>query len=995
MALLPESAASPAAELLSLDALIGRLDGSLDGEAHADSLSKMLYAQDASVYQERPAGVVFPRTRRDLQRVVALCAQLKLPLIPRAAGTSLAGQCVGGGLVVDVGRYLNRILELNVEERWVRVEPGVILDDLNRHLAPHGLFFGPDTSTSNRCMIGGMVGNNSCGSHSILYGTTRDHVLAMEVILSDGAIERISPWSERELEQRRARPGALGAALTALDAILREQAELIRERYPRREVTRRNTGYALDELLVAAPYQEGGAPFDLSRLLCGSEGTLALTTEVTLNLVELPRHRALLCAHFGSLDEALRATLVAVGHGPAAVELIDKRILDLALNNIEQRRNTSFIEGDPEALLAVEFYAPSLDALDASCLALRADFKARQMAYAVVRVDPPQDHAVWDLRKAGLGILMGVPGDVKPVTVVEDTAVAVEVLPDYIRDFSQIMARHDTQCVYYAHASAGELHLRPELNIKDPVDVAKFLSIAREVTELVKRYGGSLSGEHGDGRLRAPMLEQFYGEALVESHRRLKRAFDPDHLLNPGKIVDAEPMDHAWRFVPGEETPETETYFDWSADLGLVRAIEKCNGAGACRKRAEAGGTMCPSYMATLNEKDSTRGRANVFRQLVGLNHDPRRAMAREELHEVMDLCLSCKACKSECPANVDMARMKAEFLQHYYDQRGTPLSAKMFARYGALSKIASRAPALANASLRFPFSRAAMSKLMGISPHRELPRYARRPFRAIYAEWDRKRARRAPDLRPVVGLYVDPFTEYTEPWIAVAATRVLDAGGFNVQLLQAIEDDGRAHISKGMLREVKPLMNRNIVAATRFMADHPTAKIVGIEPSALLTFRDEAPDLVDGPLKEAALAFGSRCVLLDEFLVEQHALGRFDAPWDPRVRGERLLLHGHCHQKAMVGVAPTVGALKLAGYEVEALKTGCCGMAGSFGYEEKHYAVSMQIGELALFPALREKAEASAGVVAPGTSCRHQISDGVGMKASHPAIFLERALAR
>lgn len=978
-----------ALDLTGAKAALAQLSDALDGEARFDHLHRMLYAQDASVYQQEPLGVAFPRSRADVERLVAFARAVGASLIPRAAGTSLAGQCVGDGLVVDIGRHMNRVLELNVEERWVRVQPGVILDDLNRFLAPHGLFFGPDTSTASRCMIGGMIGNNSCGTHSILYGTTRDHVLDLEVVFADGTVARIEPWEGEAYAEQLAREDALGQGLRAIDAVLREHAELIRERYPRPEVKRRNTGYAFDELLAMAPYDEQGSPFALTRLLCGSEGTLGLVTEARLNLVDLPRHKAVVCVHFDSLDESLRATVAAVEHDPAAVELIDRRILDLASGNIEQQRNRFFIEGEPEAILAVEFYRDSLDAIDEACEGLVADMKARGWGYAYPRIDPPRERAVWALRKAGLGILMGVPGDVKPVTVVEDTAVAVDVLPDYIEDFSALMDKYGTRCVYYAHASVGELHLRPELNIKDPEDVEKFIGIARDVTDLVKKYGGSVSGEHGDGRLRSPMLEQFYGEVLTEAHRRVKRAFDPDGLLNPGKIVDAAPIDESWRFEPGEQTPEVDTYFDWEADQGLIRAIEKCNGAGACRKRAEAGGTMCPSYMATLDEKDSTRGRANVFRNLVRENQDPRRAMASPELYEAMELCLSCKGCKSECPANVDMGRMKAEFLQHYHDAHGTPLSSLLFANYGKLSRVGARVPWLANFSLRFGPSRWLMGKLMDIAPERELPAYDRHPFRRRYAAWRRHVGRPALD-RPVVGLYVDPFTEYTEPELGMAAVRVLEAAGWRVVVLP-IEDDGRTYLSKGLVRQAKKVAARAIEQAVAWMERYPDAQVVGLEPSALLTFVDEIPDLVPASQRADARRFAERCVLAEEFIAQAAREGRFEAPWREGSRGP-IVLHGHCHQKALVGVGATVEALELAGYEVHTLPTGCCGMAGSFGYEAEHYELSMKIGELVLFPSLRELPEQHA-IAAPGTSCRHQIKDGVGRRAQHPIIWLERAM--
>ncbi len=970
--------------------LARELADQIDGELRIDDLYRMLYAQDASIYQEEPLGVVFPRHRQDLEDIMRLARTLRVPVIPRAAGTSLAGQCVGDGLVIDVGRHMNQILEVNVAERWARVQPGVILDDLNRALKPHGLFFAPDTSTANRCMIGGMIGNNSCGTHSILYGTTRDHVLAMEVVLADGTVAQIAPWDEGALTMHRERADALGEGLRAIDGALREHEALIRARYPRREVKRRNTGYALDELLDAAPYTQGGGDFDLIRLLCGSEGTLALTSEATLRLVPLPKHKGLLAAHFGSLEESLRATVAAVAYDPAAVELIDKRILDLSSQNLEQQRNRAFVQGDPEALLVVEFWRDTPKAIDAACAALEADLRAAGLGYAYPRIDPPRDREVWELRKAGLGVLMGVPGDMKPVTLVEDTAVAVDVLPDYIREFAEIMARHDTQCVYYAHASVGELHLRPEINIKEIDGAETFKQIAVEVTELVKKYGGSISGEHGDGRLRAPMLEQFFGETLAQVHVDIKRAFDPEGLLNPRKIVDALPIDTGWRAQPGAPTPEVDTLFSWDADMGLVRAVEKCNGAGACRKPAAAGGTMCPSYMVTLDEKDSTRGRANVFRHLLMENEDPRRAMASPDLYDAMELCLSCKGCKSECPANVDMSRMKAEFLQHHHDAHGTPLAARVFGHYRALSRMAAIVPALANFIVGLAITRWLMRLTLGVSPKRLLPAYARRTFQSQYRAM--RRAGGEPDAaRPLVWLYVDPFTEYTEPELGMAAVQVLEAGGWRVEVLP-IQDDGRTQLSKGLVRSAKGLMARNMQTLAPLFEAHPDAKIVGLEPSALLTFRDETPELIDDPtLREVARDLSTRAMLVDEFVVWATGVGQFDAPW--RGSMSQVMLHGHCHQKAIAGAGATVQALRLAGYEVNLLNTGCCGMAGSFGYEDRHYDLSMQIGELVLFPAVRA-AQGGVEVVAPGTSCRHQIVDGTGRSARHPVLLLQDALA-
>ncbi len=959
----------------------------LEGELHADPLHRMLYAQDASVYQEEPLGVVYPRSTEDVQAVVEFAKKMGIALIPRGGGTSLAGQCVGPGLVMDMGRHMNRILEVNVEQRWVRVQPGVILDDLNRHLAQYGLFFGPDTSTANRCMIGGMIGNNSCGSHSIYYGTTRDHLLELGVVLADASFERLSEWDEAEWARQLEREDLLGDGLRALDAALSDNAELIRDRYPRPDVVRRNTGYPLDVLLDAGPYTPDGPDISLARFLCGTEGTLAVTTEAKLNLVDAPRENILVCVHFDTLRSSLEATIAAVEHGPAAVELMDRPILELTKHNIEQKRNRFFVEGDPEAILVVEFYGDTVEELEDKAEQLIADFKSKDFGYSYPIVRPPRDKMVWELRKAGLGLLMGTKGDTKPVTVVEDTAVALDALPDYIDEFAQIMDDYDTRCVYYAHASVGELHLRPELNLKELEDAEKFEGIAGDVADLVRKYRGALSGEHGDGRLRAPLLERFYGEEIIELHRQVKGALDPENLFNPNKIVDPEPLRADWRFVPGEPTPEVDTVFDWSGELGLVRAVEKCNGAGVCRKRAEAGGTMCPSYMATLDEKDSTRGRANVFRQALH-SPDPRAAFRSQELHDALDLCLSCKGCKSECPANVDMARMKAEFTQQYYDKKGTPLSALVFGHYRELSRLASIVPWLANFMMSFVLTRWLMRLTLKIAKQRQLPKYASRRFTKHFAEY--RKGTPAPQSAEAVWLYVDPFCEYAEPEVAMAAVRVLEAAGYRVDVLP-IEDDGRTLLSKGLVRDARELTEDNMRRLEPLFAEHPDRKIVGLEPSALLTFRDESRDLVDASLKSVADDCAERAMLLEEFVADAADRGGFEGVF---ATGERtpVMLHGHCHQKAIVGVEPTEQALAHAGYDVETIPSGCCGMAGSFGYEAAHYDLSMEIGELVLFPAVRD-ADEDRLICAPGTSCRHQIHDGAQRDAVHPAILLERAL--
>ena len=962
-------------------------------DVRRDLLHRLLYAQDASIYAETPVGVAFPRNRKELQDLVRVCNGAGIPMIPRAGGTSLAGQCVGDGLVVDTGRHMNRILELNVEERWVRVEPGVILDDLNRYLAPHGLFFGPDTSTSNRCMIGGMVGNNSCGSHSILYGNTMRHVLEIGAVFADGTYELLQPWDEEELERHLKRDDYVGRGLRELRDVVAAHRDLIVERYPPPEMIRRNTGYPLDDVAYRAPFGEestppsggGGAPktepFSLARFLCGTEGTLAFTTEIKLNLVARPKKKLLVCAHFDDLMAALQATVIAVRHDPAAVELIDRRILEQTKHNIEQRKNRFFIEGDPDAILVIEFYRDTDEELRKAADAIILELESAKLGYAYPIVSPPEDKNVWELRKAGLGILMGIPGDKKAVSVIEDTAVSVDVLPDYIADVMQLMAKYGTDTVYHAHASVGELHIRPELDLKDPVDVRKLADIAKDVADLVRDYHGSLSGEHGDGRVRAPYLPDFFGPEVYELHRRIKRAFDPNGIFNPHKIVEPEPIDADLRFEPGAPTPEVETLFDWSSDLGLVRATEKCNGAGACRKRAEAGGTMCPSYMATLEEKDTTRGRANVFRQL--LLEGPDEAMASHVVYEAMDLCLSCKGCKRECPANVDLARLKAEFTQHYWDEHGTPLSALFFGYYAFFSRLAMLAPRLANFVMTFALTRWLMGRLLKLAPERSIPAYADEPFR----RWWQKRSKPTlDDNAPTVWLYVDPFTEYTEPEIAIAATELLESCGRRVELFP-VTDDGRTFLSKGLVRRAKKLANDWLRRIRTELDGHPDRVVLGLEPSALLTFVDEWPDLADIDVKPAAKDLASRSMLLEDYVALEIEKGRLTCEWSG---SGAVLLHGHCHQKALVGTSGTERALRAAGYEVKTIPSGCCGMAGSFGYEQRHYDVSMKIGELILFPALR--ADDDSKVCAPGTSCRHQIKDGTGRSAEHPAILLQRA---
>ncbi len=957
-----------------LSSKLDALSSKLEGEVEYDYLTNILYAQDASVYTLQPKAVAFPKSTDDISKIMKFANDNELPLVPRGAGTSLAGQTICEGIVLDIGRYMNKIIEVNAAEKWVRVQPGVVLDELNRALEDTGLWFGPDTSTASRCMIGGMIGNNSCGTHSILYGNTMQHVLDMEIVFSDGSIFDIKPWNQTELDAILATETRLSEVVRFLVDITKENATLIREKFPDVSVIRRNTGFPLDEIANQIP--NGDNDFSLSRFLCGTEGTLAVTTEVKLNLVPRPKAKGVVCVHFDDLMDALKATVIAVEHNPSAVELIDRRILEQTKSNIEQSRNRSFVQGDPDAILVVEFYGATESEIDADLVNLVNVFKENNLGFAHPIIKSPEDKKVWALRKAGLGILMGIPGDKKAVSVVEDTAVPVVDLPEYVAEIMEIMKREKTQSVYHAHASVGELHIRPELNLKDPEDIGKFIRIAEDVADLVAKYRGSLSGEHGDGKVRSPLIARVMGDDVVELFRKTKEVFDPKGILNPNNIVNPNPMTDDFRYPVGLKSPEVDTLFDWSADQGFFRAVEKCNGAGLCRRKAEAGGTMCPSYMATLDEKDSTRGRANVLRNL--LLSDTKLAMESKIAYESLDLCVSCKGCKSECPANVDMGRMKAEFLQKYHDKEGLPTSAWFFGNYVKNARMAALMPGLSNWGSSLGLTKFVLKKFAGVSDRRVLPKIQKgitKSFRPFEGE------------KETVWLYVDPFIDFTEPKIGESVIAVLRKLGFGIELLP-VSDDGRSFLSKGLVRKAKALMNRNVETLAPLLKKYPDRKIVGIEPSALLTFCDEQIDLVNSDNKSVAEDIASRSLLFDDFIAAQLS-GLSYAHTGER---ENLVLHGHCHQKALVGTTGTEKALTHFGYDIETLATGCCGMAGSFGYEDKHYEVSMKIGELVLFPELRKSEKR---VVAPGTSCRHQIKDGVAKNAFHPSAFILEALQK
>lgn len=966
------------------------LQGQLDGPLYFDTVMRTLYATDASAYRELPLAVAVPRTEGDIKKLIHFARAEQISLIPRAAGTSLAGQVVGSGIVVDVSKEFTRILEINADEKWVRVEPGVIRDELNMFLKPYGFLFGPETSTANRAMIAGMVGNNSCGSHSVIYGSTREHLLEVRAFLSDGSEVIFKPLTEEEFEAKCQSKNKLEAAIYQnIKTILGNAAnrEEINREFPDPLITRRNTGYALDSLLALSPFTPGGDPFNFCKLIAGSEGTLAFITEIKLNITPLPpKEQGLLCIHFHNVDEALRANVIAMQHHPSASELMDHYILDCTKNNIEQRKNRFFVQGDPGAVLVVEFRCDTREEVKQKTAGLEEELRAAGLGYHFPLVFAEDSQKVWSLRKAGLGLLGNIPGDEKAVPVIEDTAVKVDDLPAYIKEFNEILKRYNLYSVHYAHAGSGELHLRPLIDLKTKEGNRLFRKIAEEIATLVKKYRGSLSGEHGDGRLRGEFIRQMIGEHNYDLLKQVKQAWDPNHVFNPGKIVDTPPMNTMLRYEPGQETPEFKTYLSFGK-IDILQHAEQCNGTGECRKTHLSGGTMCPSYMVTKNEKDTTRARANIVREML-TRSDKKNRFDHEEIREVMDNCLGCKGCKSECPSNVDVAKMKMEFLQHYYDANGVPFRSKMIGNFSKLSAVASYFPGVYNFFVTNRFTSVAFKKIVGFAPKRSLPPLSKTTLR----RWIKKHPAPAPKpTQKRVYLFCDEFTNYNDAHIGIKAVRLLRGLGYDVVIPEHVES-GRAFMSKGLLKKAKVIAEKNVLALKELItAETP---LVGIEPSAILSFRDEYPDLVDESLRNDAARLGVNCFIFSEFIAAEIDLGHIrpeQFTQDTRV----VKLQGHCHQKALTNIALTQKILSVPeNYKVRIIASGCCGMAGSFGYEKEHYDLSMQVGELVLFPTVRKTPE-DCLIAAPGTSCRHQIKDGTGRLSQHPAEILYDALIK
>ncbi|WP_367209428.1 FAD-binding and (Fe-S)-binding domain-containing protein [Sphingobacterium sp. R2] len=948
-----------------------------------DQTMLLAYSTDASVYQEKPLAVAIPADIGDIKELIDFARQNRVTIIPRTAGTSLAGQVVGHGIIMDISRHFNHIIELNVEEQWVRVQPGVIRDDLNNYLKPFGLMFGPETSTASRAMIGGMIGNNSSGLHSIVWGDTRNNLISANVILDDCSEVAFESLDEAGFFKKLLLTGREGDIYRHMNSLLTNPQHLsaIETGYPKRSITRRNTGYALDILC------DRSGPFNMCNLLAGSEGTLAVVTEAKLKLMPLPPPElGLLCVHFADMVECMHGNVVALAHKPEASELVDKYIMDFTVGHPTYKFNRFFIEGDPQALLIVEFRGHTAAETAAKAMALKADLVSRGLGYAYPYITGmDQTNLVWDVRKAGLGLIRNLPGDSQPVNLIEDCAVSPEDLPAYVNDIQKLLVEEGVHASYYAHAGAGELHIEPFVNLKTAAGKRTFRSILEKTSDLVLKYNGSLSGEHGDGRLRGEFIGKVLGDKVYKLLEEVKFIFDPQGVFNANKIVNTPPMDSHLRYDNDSNRTEIKTYFDFSKDESILRLAEKCSGSGDCRKTEITGGTMCPSFMATRDEKDTTRARANMLRQFL-TNSTKKNRFDHEEIKEVMDLCLSCKGCKTECPSSVDVAKMKAEFLQHYYDEHGAGFRTMLIANFTYSQKLGSWVAPLYNFVVKNDFLSGLVKKIVGFAPKRSLPTVNG----TTLSQWVKTQGP-VKDAKRKVYLFSDEFTEYNDAEIGITAYKLLIALGYEVIIPKHVQS-GRTYLSKGFVKEAKNIANKNIHFLKELITDE--TPLLGVEPSGIITFRDEYLSLVDDDIRIEAQNIAKNALMIDEFLLTEMKAGRIRQE-QFTTAARKIKLHGHCYQKAFHLVTVTEQVLSFpTNFSVETIPSGCCGMAGSFGYEAEHYDVSMKVAELVLLPAVR-KTEADTLIAAAGTSCRHQIKDGVGRKSYHPVEILYDALLK
>jgi len=965
--------------------MLTKFENEFKGEWFDSLTYRTIYATDASVYRELPHAVVYPKDANDILLLIEWAKQNKKSLIPRGAGTSLAGQVVGKGIVVDISKHLNQILEINEKEQWVRVQPGVILDELNKQLAPYKLFFGPETSTSNRCTIGGMIGNNSCGARSLIYGSTRDHLLEVSGFLADGSFVTFKNITNQEFQDKCKLSTTEGRIYSFTKSLLEDAniQNIIKESYPDSRLKRRNMGYAIDLLLESEIFNKNSSePFNFCKLIAGSEGTLFFITEAKLNLVPLPPSCVgLLCVHLDSLSDAFKANLVALKHQPTSVELMDNTILKLASANVEQQKNRFFVEGDPAAILIVEFVADTFDTIQQKSQWLINELKSNSLGYAYPLVKGKDTSKVWNLRKAGLGVLSNMEGSRKPVAVIEDTAVHPEFLESYMHDMEQMLQQLGLSCVYYAHIGTGEIHLRPVLDLKSKNDKKLFRQVAEETAKLVKKYKGSLSGEHGDGRLRGEFIPFMFGNEIYELLKQIKYTWDPHNIYNPGKIVNTPPMDSSLRYHDEYRYQETNTFFDFSKDGSFLSAIEKCNGSADCRKSSLIGGTMCPSYMATKHEKNTTRARANMLREIISSHENPYKS---KELYEILDLCLSCKGCKTECPSNVDMAKFKAEFLQHYYENHRIPLRSIVVANITKLYKIGRWIKPITNFVLSNKITNGILKSSLRIASNRNFPLLSKHSFQ----KWSKKNSIKKG--KTDVYIFNDEFTNFIDSELGIYAVLLLENLGYSVNVLPVLES-GRTYISKGLVKKAKKIAHKNIDILSSIVA--PDSVIIGIEPSAILSFRDEYLEFTDDFHRPLAKQLSKQVMTIEEFILKEFKAGSIKRE-QFTTKEQDILVHVHCQFKAIANKQTIIEVLSIPEhFTITEIPSGCCGMAGSFGFEKEHYELSMKIGEMILFPAVRN-AKPGTIIVANGTSCRQQIKDGTGVTAFHPIEILFKAIS-
>ncbi|MCM4173480.1 FAD-binding oxidoreductase [Arenibacter sp. TNZ] len=937
------------------------LRDSIQGEVLTDNYSLGMYATDASIYQIKPLAVVLPRDSEDVKKAVAVAYENKITILPRGAGTSLAGQTVGESMILDFSKHMNSLLEINEAEKWVRVQPGMVRDNLNEVLKPYGLHFAPDPATSSRANVGGMVGNNSSGTKSILYGKTVDHVLEASVLLADGTQLHLKNCPPVEYSEKASQTDREGEIYASFKKLIHTHSEEIKERFPK--VMRRVGGYNLDEFTYTDQW-------NLGKLICGSEGTLATTLELKLNLTDLPTHRSVCVVHFTEVLEAISAVESMLPYTPSAIEILDKTVIDLSRQNLTTKHHCHFIEENPAAILIVEFYGDTMEDVMDRPRRMIAQLKDNDVGYAYPLFPEGQAYEdVWVIRKKGLGLMLGIKGNKKPLAFIEDAGIPSKHLPEYIAQVLKVCEKHGTKAAMYAHASVGVIHVRPILDLRLAEDIERLKAITEDTFELVMKYKGSWSGEHGDGLVRSAYNKRFFGETLYGAFLEIKKLFDPNNLMNPGKIVEAQSIEHNLRYGTGYKDQTVKTEYQYKTEEGFAASVHMCTGVGECRKIL--GGTMCPSFKATREEEHSTRGRANALRLAMSNQLGPE-GLASQRLHEVMDLCLSCKACKSECPSNVDMAKMKSDSLQMYYDEHGITFRDKLIRESAkAAGNISGWKAGMVNTLQRSILFRSLLERTAKFDKRRTLPDFTKEPF----YKWFAKHAHKTNMGDKKVVLFADTYLNYHEPQIGISALQLLNSCGYEV-ILANVGCCQRPKISHGFLRDAKKEGAKTIAGLKPFLDQG--LKVLVCEPSCASALNDDLPDLIAD--QDIADQLKNGVMMIDVFLADEYEKGSLEVHFESASEG--IAIHGHCHQKALYGTNAMKSLLRNS-KNVTEIPSGCCGMAGSFGYEKEHYNLSKKIGEEILFPAV-EKLQKDHKIVACGFSCRHQIQHFTSTRPIH-----------